>query len=123
MAAKKIAQRTGSRAAGKMFKKGAKSATTAYALRRRKNENKEEDPNDTKGQEGPLAQDKQMEGGGNRGGGGKLKKLAMLAGGATGGTAGLVAARNLSKSKISRALVGQMHQIPYKLAASTKSHR
>jgi len=102
-----------------MFKKGAKSATTAYALRRRKND----DPNDTKGQEGPLAQDKQMEGGGNRGGGGKLKKLAMAAGAATGGTAGLVAARHITKSKISRALVGQMHQIPYKLAASSKSHR
>lgn len=55
--------------------------------------------------------------------GSRLKKAALAVGGAAGGGAGLMAARAVTKSKVSRALVKGMHQIPYALSASNKSHR
>ena len=55
--------------------------------------------------------------------GSRLKKAALAVGGAAGGGAGLMAARAVTKSKVSRALVKGMHQIPYALSAANKSHR
>jgi hypothetical protein len=118
-AQKKATQNALLRKTKKMAVKGVQDAAMASAT-------------DTKGAEGgggggggateAGAQDQQQQQQQQRGSG-RLKKAAMAIGGGLGGGAGLMAARAVTKSEISRGLVKGMHQIPYRLAASSKSHR
>ena len=130
--AQKLAQRGVSKAGQKLAKRGISKGTqmaTNRAMRYRKSKTDHGDQTPDAAQ-----QDKQMEGqpsqkdsggGGGGGGGGKYLRRAVLAAGtAAGGPMGLMTARKVTKKmKITRSLMGPMHQIPYKLAAATKSHR